>query len=109
MVASILAYLTRLLPPSIPLERLPELWKLPVRTFVTQTGIPTGWGWLARLSNGEFASLAGIAILASSSLPSLGAIMILYAKRGDRIYAVICLATIIVVLLAALGATAPGH
>lgn len=109
MVASVLAYITRLLPAYIPLERLPELWKLPVRTFVTETGIPTGWGWLAHLSNGEFASLAGIAILAGSSLLSLGAIMMVYVIRGDRIYAAICFVTIVVLLLAALGAPALGH
>ena len=109
LVASFLAYVSGLLPAYVPLERLPVLWKLPVRTFVQQTATPTGWGWLAHLAYGEFASLAGIAILAGCSLLGLAAALAVYGRRGDRRYAAICLATLIVVLLAAAGVAAPGR
>ena len=109
VVASFLAYISGLLPAYVPLERLPVLWKLPVRTFVQATGMPTGWGWLAHLGYGEFATLAGIAILAGCSLLGLAAALSVYARRGDRRYAAICLATIVVLLLAASGIATPGR
>ena len=108
LAASFLAYVTRMLPAYVPLERLPTLWKLSAQSFVRETGVPTGWRWLSFLSRGEFASLAGISILAGSSLLCLGVVMVLYARRGERAHAAICAATIVVLLLAASGATTPG-
>jgi len=109
LVAGFLAYAFGALPSHVPVDRLAELWSLPLADYLKQTGTPTGWGWLAHLGKGEFASLAGIAILAGCSLVCLAALIPVYARRGDRVYAAICAAEIAILLLAASGVLTAGH
>ena len=103
LVAGFLAYAFGWIPAHVPLERLPELWRLPLQDYLRATDTPTGWGWIVHLPKGEFASLAGIEILAGCSLVCLLAIIPVYARRGDRVYVAICVAEIAVLLLAASG------
>ncbi len=109
LVAGFAAYAFGWLPAHVPLERLPELWGLPLRDYLRATDAPRGWGWIAHLADGEFASLAGIALLAGASLLCLGGLLAVYARRGDRFYAAICVAEIAVMLLAASGVLTTGH
>ncbi|MFT3819431.1 MAG: hypothetical protein QM750_17635 [Rubrivivax sp.] len=97
------AYGSGLLPAGVPPQRLPELWSLPLAQFLQQSGSPTGWSWLARLGQGDMLALGGIAWLASCSLPALLALLPLYLRRGDKVYAVLALAQIAVIALAASG------
>jgi len=55
------------------------------------------------------ARLAGIEILAGCSMLCLLAIIPVYLRRGDRVYAAICIAEIAVLVLAASGALTVGH
>ncbi len=103
LLLAFLAYGSGLLAPGVPLQRLPELWSLPLAEFLQQSGSPTGWGWLARLGQGDMLSLAGIAWLASCSLPALLALLPLYLRRGDKVYAALALAEVAVIALAASG------
>jgi hypothetical protein len=93
----------------VPVDRLPELWSLPLAQYLRETETPSGWGWLAHLHKGEFVSLAGIAMLAGASLVCLAALIPVYARRGDRAYAAFCCAEIAILLLAASGLLTPGH
>jgi hypothetical protein len=103
LLAGFVAYLTGLLPAYVPLARLPALWQLPADEFLAATGTPPGWSWLLRLGHGEFASLAGIGVLAGCSLFCLAAIARAYLRAGDRVYAGISLAIVAVMLVAASG------
>ena len=109
LVAGFLAYAFGWIPAHVPVEQLSRLWTLPLADYLKATATPTGWGWMAHLSKGEFASLAGIAILSGSSLVCLAAVIPVYAKRGDRVYAAVCIAEIAVLLFAASGVLTPGH
>ena len=104
LTGSFAAYVFGLLPAFIPVERMPSLWTLPAHEYLDKTGTGTGWYWISRLANGEFASLLGIATLAACSIAGLGALIPDYVRRRDFAYAVICLLSIAVVLLAASGA-----
>ena len=95
--------------PHVPLERLPELWRQPVGSYLAQTQAPQGWGWLALVQHGDVAGLVGIAILAGCSLLCLLALVPLYLRRGDRAFVALCLAEVAVVLLAASGWLTAGH
>ena len=97
------AYGSGLLAPGVPLQRLPEWWSLPLAEFLRQSSSPTGWGWLGRLQQGDMLSLAGIAWLASCSLPALLSLLPCYLKGDDRIYAALVLAQAAVIGLAASG------
>lgn len=109
LVAGFVAYAFAWLPSHVPVERLPELWSLPLAEYLQKTDTPTGWGWLELLRKGEFASLAGIAMLSGCSLVCLAALIPVYARRGDRVYAAICAIEIAILLFAASGVLAPGH
>jgi hypothetical protein len=109
LVVGFLAYAFDWIPAHVPVERLPELWSLPLQEYLRATDTPTGWGWIVHLPKGEFASLVGIEILSGCSLLCLLAIIPVYARRGDRVFAAICIAEIAVLLLAASGALTPGH
>lgn len=103
------AYAAGLMPPHVPVARLPELWSLPVGSYLQRTGTPPGWGWLALAAHGDVANLLGIVVLAGCSLPPLLALVPLYASRGDRLYAGLCLAEVAVLLLASSGLLVAGH
>jgi hypothetical protein len=109
LVAGFLAYAFGWLPAHVPLDRLPELWNLPLAEYLRKTDTPTGWGWFAHLGKGEFASLAGIALLAGCSLVCLAAVAPMYAERRERVYAVICALEILVLVLAASGVLTAVH
>jgi len=104
LAGSFAAYVFGLLPAFIPVEQMPSLWTLPAQEYLDKTGTGTGWYWISHLANGEFASLLGIATLAACSVAGLGVLIPDYVRRRDFIYAVICLLSIAVVLLAASGA-----
>ena len=103
LLLSFAAYVLGLAESHVPVARLPELWIHPVVRFVELTDTPTGWGWLALVHRGDIAGLLGIAILAGSSVLCLLALVPLYYKRGDRTFAAVCVAEVLVVLLAASG------
>lgn len=109
LALSFTAYLFGLLPHHVPLEQLPGLWNLPVDTYLARTNTPKDWGWLALSFHGDISNLLGIALLASCSLPPLLALIPLFLKQRDVVYAVICALEAIVLLLAASGVLTSGH
>jgi hypothetical protein len=109
LVAIFVAYGFGFVEPHVPHERLPEVWNLPVSQFLEATGLPAGWQWLRFAHRGDIANLIGIALLAGCSLVALFALVSLYLRRGDRLYAAICAAEIAVVVLAASGVLTAGH
>jgi hypothetical protein len=109
LIVSFAAYVLGLLESHVPVERLPEVWQHPVGRYLELTGMPTGWGWMALIHRGDIAGLAGIAILAGCSLPALLALVPLFHKRGDRTFALLCLAEVAVIVVAASGWLGGGH
>lgn len=102
-------YVSGLLAPHVPLDQLPSLWNLPVDTYLERTATPRGWGWLALAFHGDLANLVGIGLLAASSMAPLLGLLLLYAKRKDTVYAVMCAVILAVLLLAASGLLTGGH
>jgi len=103
LIVTFIAYLAGWLPSSVPLERLPQLWRLSADEYLKATGTPTGWSWLFNLGHGDFASLLGIAILSGCSVACIAAIMPSYAKTRNVPYLAICALEIVVLLLSASG------
>ncbi|MEN9372812.1 MAG: hypothetical protein RIR79_364 [Pseudomonadota bacterium] len=109
LIASFLAYITGVLPSHVPLDQLPSVWNLPVKTYLERTATPTGWGWIALAHKGDLSGLVGIAILSGCSLLPLLGLAGLYAKRRDFVYAGISVAVALVLILAASGIISGGH
>lgn len=109
LLLSFVLYVAGVLPPHVPLERLPELWHLPVGHYLERTGAPTGWGWISLLHHGDVLGLSGIAFLAGWSCVCLLALLPLYRASGETLYAGLCVAQVAVLLLAAFGRFGAGH
>jgi hypothetical protein len=103
IAAELLAYLSGVLSPYVPLRDLPALWGMPMKDFLAAARVPAGWGWLALAGRGDYVNFIGIALLASVTIICyLGAIRRYLAER-DRIYAALAAAQIFVLLAAASG------
>lgn len=109
LVLSFTAYVTGLLAPHVPLERLPSLWNLPVDTYHAVTHTPEVFDWMALIRHGDRINMIGIAVLAGCSVPPLLALIALFLKQRDAVYAVICAFEVMVLLLAASGVLTSGH
>jgi hypothetical protein len=109
LVLGFAAYVFGFVTPLVSLEQLPQLWNKPVAVYLSSTGTPTGWGWLALAGKGDMLNLVGIAILAGCSLPPLLGLIPLYLKRRDYAYAAICAVIVLVLVLAASGILSGGH
>lgn len=109
LVMAFVATSAGMLESAVPLQRLPALWTLPLAAYLEQTQAPLGWAGLLQLPRGDMAPLVGIAMLAGCSVMSLLAVAPQYLRRGDRIFALLCLAEAAVILLAASGWLAGGH
>jgi len=103
LVATFTAYMLGWLPAYVPLEKMPELWGLSTAEFLKATGTPTGWSWLFRMGQGDFAGQLGIAILSGCSVACILVIIPIYAKGRNRAYLAICFLEIAVLLASAAG------
>lgn len=109
LVVLFAGYVAGVLEPFVPHERMPALWSLPVNDYLAATRTPTGWGWIRLLRHGDFANLAGIALLSSVSLAALAVLLPLYARRRDRVFLAVTVLQIGVLLLAMSGILGGGH
>lgn len=109
LVIGFILYVFGLLSPVIPVTRLPELWHLRTDEFVRSTGVPTGWGWLAHIGNGDYVNYFGISLLSALTLIGYLALLPKYIKGKEFIYAGFVLAEIAVLFLAASDIFGPSH
>lgn len=109
VVVAFALYVSGVLPGRVPLEELSDLWSLPLADYLHRTATPVGWRWLELAYYGDFASLAGIALLATCSVPCLIAVLPIYAGRSDRVYVTLCVLELAVLALAASGILVVTH
>jgi hypothetical protein len=109
LIGTFLAYLLNLAPPLVSLERLPQVWTLPVDRYVAATGAPTGWSWLGQLGRGDYLNMLGVAMLCLVTVVCyLRALPALF-RRGERALAIIAGLQVAVLVAAASGLFAAGH
>jgi ABC-type Na+ efflux pump permease subunit len=109
LVLTFAVYMSGVLEPLVPVDRLPEYWGLPVKEFVKATNTPTGWGWFALIGHGDMLNLLGIAVLAGVSAVSSLAVLPIFARRGETAHLVICILQILVLVASAANIFAAGH
>ena len=106
LVASFLLYVFGIVAPHMPIERMPELWRMSASHLAMETGVRAGWGWAGFLPRGDMLVLAAIAILSTCSVLCIAAIAPIFRARGDRVFVAICVLEVLVLLLAASGVLA---
>jgi hypothetical protein len=108
-VGAFALYASGVLPGHVPLDQLPNLWSLPLAEYLARSATPIGWQWLRLAMHGDFASLVGIALLATASVACLAAVIPIYRRRSDRVYVALCILAIAVLALAASGVFVVRH
>ena len=108
MVVTYTLYVTGILTPHIPLQKVPLLWSEPVGTYLELGQVPHGWGWTALIGQGDFLNFIGIVLLASMTLISYIPLVPAYLKRGEKGFALMALAEILVLAFAASGIVGGG-
>ncbi len=108
MVVTFFIYVFGILEPHVPMEQLTVLWQGNAHHYLTDGNVPTGWGWVGLLGNGDFINFLGIAILAGLTIVAYIPLVPAYLKQGDKAYAAICVAEILVLLVAASGLVGTG-
>ncbi len=103
LIGSFLAYVLALIEPLVPMERLPQLWGLPVDRYIALSGAPTGWGWLSVLHKGDYVTFLGIAALALITLVCYVRLVPALWRRDERLQAALAVAQVLVLLAAASG------
>jgi hypothetical protein len=108
IIITFLAYVLDVWEPHVPIEHLPWLWSLPAHEFRSVTDGPHGWEWVALLGRGDFLTYIGVAVLALTTVACYARIVPALGAGGERLYAAIGAAQILVLLLAATGLVS-GH
>jgi hypothetical protein len=103
IAVELLAYVSGALSPYVPLRDLPAFWGMPMREYLAAARVPDGWGWLALAGQGDYVNFIGIALLASITPACYFLALRRYVARGDRTYAALAAAQILVLLVAASG------
>ena len=102
-------YVSGVLDPYIPLEKLPEHWSKNVHEYLAEAEIEAGWGWVKMLGYGDFINFVGITILAGVTVGCYLAIIPPLLRRRDVLYAVLAVLEVVVLAAAASGLIAGGH
>jgi hypothetical protein len=101
-------YVSGVVAPHTPLERVHECWTLNAQEYHSWAGIEPGWSWVKMLGQGDFLNFIGIVILASVTSFCYLAVIPMMLRRRDTIYAVLAILQVIVLALAASGLFAMG-
>lgn len=111
LVISFILYLVGFPEPKIPVDEVSENWGLKVAGddgYLAKTGIQKGWSWATHLNQSDFLTFAPIAFLASVTVVCYLAILPIFLKRKDYIYALLAIGEVLVLVLAASGVLPSG-
>ena len=96
-------YVSGILSPYVPLKDLPRYWGRPAPHYLKETGIQTGWSWLAELHHGDFLNFLPIAILAGVAILGYLAVVFKFFRNREIILGMIVILQIVVLALAVSG------
>lgn len=103
-------YATGVMAPKVPLEKITQYWKMPVKDYLAKSGIHTGWSWFADISYGDMLNLLPIAFLSGLTIICYLAILPGLIRKKDTAYVVLAVLEVLVLVLAASGILkAGGH
>lgn len=108
MLITYCLYVTGILTPQIPLEKLPAIWTHSAAEYRAVGNIPQGWGWLALITKGDIANFIGIVILAGLTILCYIQLAINFIKTREWTMVVIAVLEVLVLTLAASGVLVSG-
>jgi hypothetical protein len=110
-------YVFGIMKPAVPLDEIAGYWNQPVHDYLVAINtnflhlehLPTGWAWIKLIGKGDFINFIPVAILSGVTIICYGAIVPGLFRRGDKAYAIMAIAEVIILGLAASGLLAVGH
>ncbi|MDR0239410.1 MAG: DUF1634 domain-containing protein [Deltaproteobacteria bacterium] len=108
MLITYAVYVSGILIPHVPLERMSEYWNEPVSTYLAKAQAPIGWGWVALLGQGDFVNFVGVVFLAGLSIICYIRILPGLLAKKDMIYFTLAVLQVLVLVFAASGILGSG-
>ena len=110
-------YVSGTIQPAIPVDEIASYWRQDVHSYLVAINenylhlqdLPTGWGWLPLIGRSDFLNFVPIAILSGVTILCYMAIIPGLFRRGDKAYAIMAIAEVLILALAASGLLAVGH
>ncbi len=109
MLLTFIVYLTGVLPPYVPIDKLPEYWNMSAPEFLEKANMPAGWGWINLLNHGDILNFIGIAFLAGLTIICYLAIIPYLFNSGARAVGILAIVEVLILSLAASGIIHIGH
>jgi hypothetical protein len=103
LVCGFAAYVIGITEPYVPLERLPDLWTLPVEHYNAAIHAPIGWRWLHHWWRADYLTYFGVVALLLTTIASMLRAASLLFSLGERLQAGIAISQVVVLVLAAAG------
>ena len=103
IVVTFIIYMSGILSSFIPPQEIPKYWGMASKDFIHSMGAPTGWGWVAMVSKGDYLNFIGIAFLAGLTILCYLVILPILIRKKDTPYIVIAIIEVAVLVLAASG------
>jgi hypothetical protein len=103
-----ITYITGIMKPYVPLDKITACWTLDVHHYLDTCKIKAGWAWAGMLGHGDFLNFVGIALLAGVTIFSFLAIVPVLWKQNDRLYAFFALLEAVILSVAASGILGSG-
>jgi len=117
MFVTFAIYVFGILPTAVPLDEISKYWNQAVHSYLEAINenflhldhLPTGWTWVTLLHKADFLNFVGIAILSGITIICYIAIVPILLKKGDKVYAIMAIAEVVILSLAASGFLSVGH
>ncbi|MBI5190383.1 MAG: hypothetical protein HZA22_06885 [Nitrospirae bacterium] len=103
LIITFVIYMSGILPAKIPVDQVGNYWGMSVHEYLAATGMSPGWTWVRFIGNGDFINFIPIAILAGVTILCYMAVIPVFLKKKDKVYAIIGTLEVLVLVLAASG------
>lgn len=103
LVLIFILYVSGIVSPLIPLEKVQTYWVLSVHEYLAKSGIHVGWAWFSELEYGDMLNYVPIAFLSLLTIICYLSLIPRLVRKKDTTYTVIAIVEIIVLLIAASG------
>lgn len=111
LIVTFALYISGAIKPAVPLDELPRYWSLNAHDFHAALsadhfdGAPpaTGWRWVSHLGGSDFLNMIGICLLAGATIVCFVAIVPVFVRRRDWVFAILAALQAILLFLTAVG------
>lgn len=108
LIVTFVLYVTGILAPKIPLEKIQHYWQMSVHSYLEESGIHAGWAWIHNLGYGDMLNFVPIAFLSGLTIFCYMAILPGLMRKKDTPYVILAIIEIVVLCVAASGILGTG-